>query len=138
LLDYLADTVERFRRDTGMDARFESELDEVTLPPRISRELLRVTQEALVNVRRHSGASKVMVFFGSRDNHWQLVVDDDGRGFEFYGRMSQVELDAASKGPIIIKERLRSIGGELSIESSPGRGARLVITVPHKAHAAHG
>jgi signal transduction histidine kinase len=138
LLDYLADTVERFRRDTGMDARFESELDEVTLPPRISRELLRVTQEALVNVRRHSGASKVMVFFGSRDNHWQLVVDDDGRGFEFYGRMSQVELDAARKGPIIIKERLRSIGGELSIESSPGRGARLVITVPHKAHAAHG
>jgi signal transduction histidine kinase len=138
LLDYLADMVERFRRDTGIDARFESELDEVTLPPRISREILRVTQEALVNVRKHSGASKVMVFFGSHDSHWKLIVDDDGRGFEFYGRMSQVELDAARKGPTIIKERLRSIGGELTIESSPGRGARLLINVPHNAQAAHG
>jgi signal transduction histidine kinase len=60
------------------------------------------------------------------------VVDDDGRGFDFSGRLSQEELDAARKGPVIIKERVRAIGGELSIESAPGRGARLEITFPHE------
>ncbi|MBI1984391.1 MAG: hypothetical protein HYS61_09350, partial [Acidobacteria bacterium] len=44
------------------------------------------------------------------------------------------ELDAARKGPLVIKERVRSIGGELVVESAPGRGARLEILIPQKAH----
>jgi len=60
-------------------------------------------------------------------------VDDDGRGFEFAGRRSQAELDLERKGPVIIKERIRSIGGTLAIESNPGRGARLEISVPRRS-----
>lgn len=135
LLEFLAETVDRFQRDTGITARFVSELDDVQMPPRICRELARIVQEALVNVRKHSGARNVLVRFGSHNGCWRLVVDDDGKGFPFTGRHTQAELDADRRGPLVIKERVRSIGGELAIESTPGGGARLEITVPQAARA---
>ncbi len=136
-LDHLADTVERFRRDTGIAAEFASALEEVDLSPRTCRELVRITQEALTNVRKHSGARRVIVRFGMRDGHWMLAVEDDGRGFEFSGRKSLAELDASRKGPGVIKERVRSLRGDLAIESIPGQGTRLEVTLPQKVQATH-
>ncbi len=133
LLDYLADLVDRFRRDTGISASFVSELHEVTLSPHVCRELARIVQEALVNVRKHSGARNVLVRFTSEQGQWKLVVDDDGQGFDFSGRLNHSGLEAGYKGPTIIKERVRAVGGELTIDSRPGQGARLEITVPQKA-----
>jgi len=132
LPDFLAEAVDRFRRDTGISASFVSDLREIALSPRIGIELARIAQEALVNVRRHSGAANVIVRLSVENGAGRLVVDDDGRGFDFTGRLTQEDLDAARKGPVIIKERVRSIGGTLAIESTPGRGARLEITFPHE------
>jgi signal transduction histidine kinase len=132
LLDYLATTVEKFRQDTGLQASFVSSLEEVTLPPHVANELARIVQEALVNARKHSGARNIVVRFDGADGAWKLVIDDDGRGFDFSGHFSQSELDAARKGPLVIKERVRSIGGELTVESTPGRGSRLEILIPQK------
>ncbi|MDP2734650.1 MAG: hypothetical protein Q8P12_00410, partial [bacterium] len=81
-------------------------------------------------VRRHSGAQNVIVGLNSQDGQWKLTVDDDGRGFPFAGHLSQAELDKARRGPVVIKERVRSVGGELTVDSIPGRGARLEITIP--------
>lgn len=134
LLDFLADLVDKFRLETGISASFVSEFEEVALPPRVCREVARIVQEALINVRKHSGARNVFVRFTSEESQWKLVIDDDGRGFDFSGRLSQAELDAALKGPGVIKERVRSIGGELAVESIPGGGARLEIALPQKAH----
>jgi len=133
LPDFLAETVDRFWRNTGITASFASNLEGVNLSPRICREIARIAQEALVNVRKHSGAQHVVLRLGSGSDGWKLVVDDDGHGFDFEGRLCQAELDAARKGPVIIKERVRAIGGELTIESSRGRGARLEITFPGAA-----
>ncbi len=80
LLDFVAELVERFSRDTGIAVRFISELQEVTLPPATCRELVRIVQEALVNVRKHSGAHSAIVRFGSQDGLWKLVISDDGNG----------------------------------------------------------
>ncbi len=132
LLDFLAESVDKFRRETGISASFVSDLREISLPPRICTELARIAQEALVNVRKHSGAANVILRLSLEEGAGRLVVDDDGRGFDFSGRLSQEELDAARKGPVIIKERVRAIGGELSIESAPGRGAQLEIRFPHE------
>lgn len=136
-LDHLADTVERFRRDTGIVAEFASALEEVELSPRACRELVRITQEALANVRKHSGAQRVLVRFGVHDGQWKLAVEDDGRGFDFTGKKSLAELDASRKGPGVIMERVRTLGGNLEIESLPGQGTRLEITLPQKAQAAY-
>ena len=137
-LDFIAQLVERFRSDTGVDARFVSELEEVTLPASACRELARVVQEGLVNVRKHSGARSVYVRFGAQDGLWKLVIDDDGRGFPFTGRLSLTELDDLHRGPTVIKERVRAIGGDLVIESSPGHGSRLEVTVPQKGYEFYG
>jgi signal transduction histidine kinase len=129
---FLAETVERFQRETGIQARFLSEVEDAGQPPRVCRELARITQEALVNVRKHSHAKHVFVRLGATNGSCKLTVEDDGRGFDFSGRMSQNEMEAARKGPSVIKERVRFIEGELTIESSPGEGARLEVSVTSK------
>ena len=95
--------------------------------PQACRELARTLQEALVNVRKHGAARHVMVLFSGDPLHWKLVVDNDGRPFEFAGRLTLAELEAARRGPLVIKERVREMGGELVIESSADRGVRLDI-----------
>jgi signal transduction histidine kinase len=137
-LDYLADHVDRFRRDTGIHVRFVTDLQEVTLSPKVCRELARVVQEGLINIRKHSGARTALVRFASEDGRWTLMIDDDGKGFDFSGRHNIAELDAIRRGPATIKERVRSIGGELVIQSNPGEGSRLEITLPKKGHAIYG
>jgi signal transduction histidine kinase len=134
----LSDTVERFQRETGISARFLSELEVLDMPQQICRELARIVQEALVNVRKHSQARQVLVRLAAGNSAWSLTVEDDGRGFPFSGTLSHAELDALRKGPVVIKERVRLIEGELTIESNPGRGSRLEITVPRQRDAAHG
>jgi len=132
LLGFLGDAVERFQRETGISARFLSEVDELEMPPHICREVARIVQEGLVNVRKHSGAHQVLVRLGQNNGDLSVMIEDDGRGFPFTGRMSQTELEKLGKGPLIIKERVRLIEGELTIESNPGRGSRLEIHVPQK------
>ena len=134
LLDFLATTVDKFGRDTGISSRFVSTMSEILLPSRVCNELARIVQEALVNARKHSGAHKVLVQLGQQDGRLRLVVDDDGQGFNFSGRFGLRELDTARRGPIVIKERVRSIGGELVVESLPGKGSRLEISLPQKSH----
>jgi signal transduction histidine kinase len=137
-LDFIAQLVERFSRDTGLEAHFVSELQEVTMPPATCRELARVVQEALVNIRKHSGAHSAVVSFAAQNGCWKLVINDDGRGFPFAGRFGLTELDDFRRGPTVIKERVRAVGGDLLIESTPGRGSRLEITVPQKGYESYG
>jgi signal transduction histidine kinase len=127
---FLADTVERFRRETGISAEFTCELQNVELAQRVCREIARIVQEGLVNVRKHSGAHNVLVRLAKRSGALQLTVEDDGRGFPFSGRLTQAELESAGKGPMTIRERVRLLEGELTVESNPGHGARLEVRIP--------
>ncbi|HWF93130.1 MAG TPA: ATP-binding protein, partial [Terriglobales bacterium] len=69
---------------------------------------------------------------------WKLTIEDDGRGFPFTGTLTDVELETAGRGPIVIRERVNLIDGVLTIESTPGRGARLEIRIPQRREAAYG
>lgn len=129
---HLAEIAERFRRDTGIGARFISALEDPDIPPRLGRELVRITQEALVNVRKHSRATDVVIRFGASGPDWTLIIDDNGVGCGFTGRFGLDELDQARRGPLVIKERVRGIHGSLLLESIPGRGTSLEIRVPRQ------
>jgi signal transduction histidine kinase len=131
LVDFIANTVDRFRHDSGMEAKFAAAVEEVPLPGRTCRELARVVQEALVNIRKHSQATRVLVRFGPAEDGWKLVVEDNGRGFAPAGD------GAIAPRPAVIAERVALIGGRLAIESVPGEGARLEITVPRASRATH-
>ena len=137
LLGVLNDTVERFQRETGISARFVTDLSELDMPQRICREILRIVQEGLVNVRKHSGAKHALVRLASNGEKWSLTLEDDGKGFPFSGRYTQDRLDEDGKGPMIIKERVHLIAGELTVESNPGQGTRLEITVPRNGEVPH-
>jgi len=137
LLGVLRDTVERFQRETGITARFVTDLEQLDMPQRVCREILRIVQESLVNVRKHSGARHALVRLSSNGEKWNLTVEDDGRGFEFAGRYNHQQLEEDGKGPQIIKERVRLIAGELTVESTPGQGTRLEISVPRNGEVAH-
>lgn len=137
-LDFVSELVERFRRDTGVEACFVSDLPDISLPVPVCRELARVVQEGLVNVRKHSGAHSVRVSFRNANGSWQLVINDDGKGFPFSGRQTMNELDQLRRGPDIIKQRVRALGGDLVVVSTPGQGSTLEITVPKKGFESNG
>jgi len=134
ILEYLADLVGRFQQQTGIVAHFASEIEDLDLSPRVCGEIARIVQEALVNVRKHSGAKTVLVRVSAPDGYWKFEIDDDGRGFGFAGRHSHADLEIGRKGPVVIKERVRSIGGTLAVESAPGQGARVEIWLPRTTH----
>jgi signal transduction histidine kinase len=127
LPSYLGTLVERFTRETGIPAHYHTDIEATDLSPRTCRELARTLQEALVNVRKHSAAGHVVVRFSADPIHYRLTIDNDGRPFEFAGRLTLAELESARRGPLVIKERVRAMGGELVIESSSDRGVRLDI-----------
>lgn len=130
LTGFLRDTVQRFQRETGIAAQFVMDGDEINLSSAVCRELARIVQEALVNVRKHSRAKQVVVQLLQEEGGWQLVIEDDGAGFPFSGRISQLELEASGKAPAIIRERVRLIQADLTIESKPGKGSRVEVFVP--------
>jgi signal transduction histidine kinase len=129
LQEVVSSIVERFRRDSGIAARFVASGSIVNLAPATAIEAVRIVQEALVNVRKHSGGQNVLVRIESIDDrHCRLTVEDDGRGFDFDGRMTASELDRAQLGPAIIRERARMAKAELIVESLRGRGSRVELT----------
>lgn len=135
LPDVLASVVERFRRDSGISARFVANVPSIHLTPAASIEVVRIVQEALANVRKHSRARNVLVRLTADRDGYTLAVEDDGRGFEFTGALSHDQLDRAQAGPAIIKERARLLGGRLTVTSTPGAGARVEITFGAPVHA---
>jgi signal transduction histidine kinase len=135
LPDVLASLVERFRRDTSVSARFIWTGGPISLPSSTALELARIVQEALVNVRKHSRARNVLVRLTNTDETCTLIIEDDGQGFDFEGRLSARELEKRRIGPAIIKERARIAGAQLSVDSAPGVGARLELTFSNGVHA---
>ena len=125
----LGDMMTRFERETGIAVRFETDFD-VEVTSRTRHEIVRIVQEGLTNIRKHSGARHVMVRLASMGGSVRLVIEDDGRGFSFSGNRSQRELEVMCAGPVIIRERVRALRGELNVVSMPGKGARLHVKVP--------
>jgi signal transduction histidine kinase len=127
---HLAEVVERFGRYTGTVARFTPEGPPVAFSPNVGRQIARIVHEALVNVRKHSNASRVTVRTNIEGTCWKLSIEDDGKGFPFAGRKALQELEALRQAPRTIAERVRIIGGTLTVESRPGFGSVVEVAVP--------
>jgi two-component system CheB/CheR fusion protein len=103
-------------------------INEVRLPAAIETTLYRVVQEAMNNVYKHANAEHVSVIVERRGDSVLAIVEDDGGGFD-----SEAMLAAGYKGRIGIqgmRERAIILGGELTIESSPGAGTTVRVRVP--------
>jgi signal transduction histidine kinase len=130
LVDLMRGFAERFRNESGLALDLLIDSAELQVPDRICRDLFQIYRESLHNIKKHARATHVVVKLWQDDSRVVLVVDDNGEGFSFAGRFTGDELDRLRLGPISIKERTRSVGGLLTVESNPGHGARLTIEVP--------
>lgn len=130
LVDLMRGFAERFRNESGLGLDLLIDAAQLQIPDRVCRDIFQIYRESLHNVKKHAHASHVVVKLWQNEGEVVLVVDDNGAGFSFAGRFTGDELDRLRLGPISIKERTRSVGGVLTVESTPGHGARLTIEVP--------
>jgi two-component system, NarL family, sensor histidine kinase UhpB len=118
----IAGQVEQLRR-SGLDAELSSEGDFSGLDDDVQLVFYRVAQEALSNAARHSGAKRVDISLRRSAGGVELEVADDGRGFAF----EQSERGLGIGG---MRERALLVGAELTIESRPGDGTTVRLSVP--------
>lgn len=121
----------RFGAQSGLQTEFSDAGTGVPLPAESQLQVLHILQEALSNVRKHSGASRVGLSL-HRDASYRFAVTDDGRGF-----------DAASAGDAgnthiglrIMRERAERIGAVVAVRSAPGAGTTVTLELPVGQHA---
>jgi PAS domain S-box-containing protein len=104
-------------------------------PPAVTTACFRIAQEALTNVIRHANAGMIHIGLSRYDDMLELVVTDDGRGFDVHA-MLQYAAQGASLGLLGMLERAELLRGNLWIDSHPGRGtavrARFPLTAPSR------
>lgn len=130
VLRQVAEMADRLRREQGLNVSVLSTVSELRCRPRMSVELARIAQEALSNIRKHSGATRVTIAITETATTGRMIVEDDGRGLGFSGRLSLEDLEAREMGPAQILQRVRTIGADLVIDSQPGRGTRVEVEWP--------
>jgi len=125
-------SLERLTQDSGIRASlsYPSDLPLKPFAPAVEEQVLRIVQEALVNVRKHAQAHKVQVIVSARDHTTQVIVADDGKGFSLDGR--SIDPDALRHfGLEMMRERAEQMGGQLEIHAKPGSGTQVILYVPN-------
>ncbi len=97
------------------------------LPSHIETAIFRIVQEALTNVLKHAGAARATVEVAQGDGGIQMVIADDGRGFDLNSVRMRRE---GGVGLLGMRERAELLGGTLTIHSQPGAGTRLEVSIP--------
>ncbi|MDP4014000.1 MAG: GAF domain-containing sensor histidine kinase [Candidatus Nanopelagicales bacterium] len=127
LLDGLRDYLSDFSRNTGMSTSLECAIDlDPLLTPRCEVQVIRVIQEALTNVRKHSAGRSVTVRVRETQFATVFEVEDDGSGFELRSDRSHRETFGLST----MTERMSLIGGTLTVDAARGRGTRIIAEIP--------
>jgi two-component system nitrate/nitrite sensor histidine kinase NarX len=117
--------VARFMHQTGVHVDFEATGTAVSLAPDDQLQAMHILQEALSNVRKHAGATRVEVAL-ERGPDYAITVRDNGRGFE----AGALESAADHVGLKIMRERAARIGGRVGVRSRPGAGTEVVLHLP--------
>jgi signal transduction histidine kinase len=119
----LAQYSTEFTQSYGIRCELRVADGQVNLPLPAELELLRIAREALTNVGRHSAADMVEVTFESKKDAVEMTIRDDGRGFD-------TQAVFRGHGLAVMEERAKSIGGQLAIATSPGRGTEVRVSLP--------
>ncbi|WP_459867491.1 PAS domain S-box protein [Endothiovibrio diazotrophicus] len=113
-----------FSRHSGLPCEMRVDDGEIALEETRATAVFRIAQESLTNVARHAGAGRVWLTLERRGAHCLLEVRDDGVGFDpALGRRN-------SFGLVGLRERAQILGGELEIDSAPGRGTTVTLRIP--------
>ena len=122
--------VQNFTQRSGIDCSFEVTPPELDLEDPQATALFRILQESLTNVSRHARASRVEVRIDGTDDSVTLSVRDNGGGFA-----PQTPRKPNSYGLLGLRERVYLLGGEVDIDSLPGKGTEITVHIPLTADA---
>ena len=120
---------EQHQQRNGCEVDFVGHLTGPPLPPDLSIACFRVVQESLTNVVRHAAARHVRIELSQSENLLELVIRDDGVGFDVAPTQEQAAR-RGSLGLLGMAERVQLLGGTLHVESEPGRGTRIRASFP--------
>jgi signal transduction histidine kinase len=129
LSDALKELVERFAARTGLPASYRHSGPPPALGHAAATQVLRIVQEALQNVEKHAQAAAVTVGSKTGDGALRVWVGDDGVGFAPGAPPANGNGDGF--GLLSLRERARLAGGTLQVESTPGEGTRVTVTIPN-------
>jgi signal transduction histidine kinase len=116
------DYIIEWAHQTGIEATLEVD-GFIDLPLEIKQAIYRIMQEALANVTRHSSADRVDVTMSFAGNSVVFCINDDGVGFDIQQPNDGMGLDS-------MRERVESLKGDFSIQSEPGQGTKVCVTIP--------
>lgn len=155
LHEALAREVEQMADEAGLSSRVTLVGQPRSLLPQQEMALFRIAQEATSNTVRHAAARRVRVMLAYAEQEVQLSVEDDGGGFEpaaleaarppaSAAWLPYFEQSSALSGPGLVghlglqsmRERAQLVGGWLKVESAPGQGTRVLVTLPYSPLAA--
>jgi PAS domain S-box-containing protein len=125
--------LDHYSHNYGIHVEFitQPELEEKRIDLSVETQLQPIIQEALTNVRKHSGARSARVIFALSDNRLRVAVEDDGRGFdhEETGRNQGFGLQS-------MRGRADAVGARLEVNSAPGKGTRVIFEMPWRKEEA--
>lgn len=116
---------EELSQRDGVAVKFRHKKVPQAVPTEVTSCVYRVAQAALQNATTHSGAKHVFVTLNGQDRALMLSIRDDGAGFD-----SLTVKEKGGLGLVSMEERVRLVGGTLTIESKPGRGTRIAAMIP--------
>lgn len=128
LADELRRMSERFPLEWGLEVDVDMPVS-IEVPGRLAHELCRIVNESLSNAARHGGASHARVRLTADADAVDVSVSDNGRGFSFTGRHDLGMLERAGRGPRTLQERVSSLRGTLTVDSTVS-GASIEVRIP--------
>ena len=130
LLEKFKDDLRFLRDGLGLHVILDTEPETFNPPEAVEQDLYYVLREGLMNIIRHSQASRADVVLRQSGAEIRGSLRDDGIGFDPITARNDLGLGLPS-----IKERIKRLGGELEIQSSPGKGARISFVLPLEARS---
>jgi signal transduction histidine kinase len=121
--------VERHARRTGLEGHFIADPEKLRATPEIETACFRMVQEALTNIARHARATRFSVELLQHNGGLELIVRDDGCGFDPPFALKRAST-GASLGLLGMIERIELIGGKVEFVSAPGKGTEVQASIP--------
>jgi len=130
LKDALAAFAKQMTEGTGVVCRVTARGSDTSIPDKIENSLLRIGREAIANAVRHAGAKHLVIELRYEPERVRLRVEDDGCGFDPEAPRSKT----GGYGLMGMRERTRELGGNLIVNSRPGAGTTIEVTIPTRSH----
>ena len=115
-----------FRKRLGIPCEIECADEDIVLGSDLSAAIFRIFQETLTNISKHANATRVKISFKAADGRVELLVSDNGRGMSKQDRSKP-----RSFGIRGMRERSRYLGGDVRIDSMPGKGVTVIVSIPY-------